>query len=141
MIIGLKKLGIYDDVVAGKKEICYGLGVGHPQQGRPRWESDEEEIMIGCGNGSRITTTNQEKHPRTGKKMRKGKIVNLKLHGGEKVKDHYGDEHIIPKKAEFKINSIRDRGIEIKEIKMRIICCRFGEKFTDWHVDNSKTYD
>ena len=112
-----KKLGIYDDVVAGKKEICYGLGVGHPQQGRPRWESDEEELMIGCGNGSRITTTGQEKHPRTGKKMRKGKIVNLKLQGGEKVTDHYGDEHIIPKKAEFKINSIRDRGIEIKEIK------------------------
>jgi len=22
--------------------------------------------------------------------------------------------------------------------KLRIICCRFGEKFTDWHVDNLK---
>ncbi len=21
---------------------------------------------------------------------------------------------------------------------MRIICCKFGEKFTDWHVDNLK---
>ena len=24
---------------------------------------------------------------------------------------------------------------------MRIICCKFGDKFTDWHVDNLKTYD
>ena len=112
-----KKLGIYDDVVAGKKEICYGLGVGHPQQGRPRWESDEEEILIGCGNCSRITTTGQEKHPRTGKKMRKGTIVNLKLKGDKQVKDPYGNEHTIPKKAEFKINSVRDRGIRVTEIK------------------------
>ena len=22
--------------------------------------------------------------------------------------------------------------------KLRIICCRFGEKFTDWHIDNLK---
>ena len=21
---------------------------------------------------------------------------------------------------------------------MRIICCKFGDKFTDWHVDNLK---
>ena len=26
-------------------EICYGLGVGYPQEGRPRWESDEEYLL------------------------------------------------------------------------------------------------
>jgi|TARA_B100001093_G_scaffold141925_1_gene134434 hypothetical protein len=112
-----KKLGIFDDVVAGTKEICYGLGVGYPQEGRPRWESDEEELLIGAGNGSKITTTGQEKHPRTGKKMRKAKIVNLKTHGGKQVEDPHGNIHNIPEKAEFKINSIRERKIKITEIK------------------------
>ena len=112
-----KKLGIFDDVVAGTKEICYGLGVGYPQEGRPRWESDEEELLIGAGNGSKITTTGQEKHPRTGKKMRKAKIVNLKTHGGKQVEDPHGNVHNIPEKAEFKINSIRERKIKITEIK------------------------
>jgi len=112
-----KKLGIFDDVVAGTKEICYGLGVGYPQEGRPRWESDEEELLIGAGNGSKITTTGQETHPRTGKKMRKAKIVNLKTHGGKQVEDPHGNIHNIPEKAEFKINSIRERKIKITEIK------------------------
>jgi len=112
-----KKLGILEDIKNGTKEICYGLGVGFPQQGRPRWESDEEEIIIGAGNGSKLTTTGQETHPRTGKKMRKCKIVNLKVHGGKKVLDPYNNIHDIPLKAEFKINSGRERGIEVFEIK------------------------
>ena len=39
MITGLKKLGIIDDVREGRKEICYGLGVGYPKEGVPRWVS------------------------------------------------------------------------------------------------------
>ena len=112
-----KKLGIMEEVKAGTKEICYGLGIGYGRNDKERYESDETELMIGAGNGSKITTTNQEKHPRTGKKMRKAKIVNLKEHGGKKVQDPYGNWHDIPTKAEFKINSFRNRGIEIKEIK------------------------
>ena len=112
-----KKLGIFDDVREGRKEICYGLGVGYPKEGVPRWVSDETEIMIGAGNGSKITTTGQETHPRTGMKMRKAKIVNLDEFGGKEVEDDYGNIHKIPIKAEFKINSIRERGIEIIEIK------------------------
>ena len=72
--------------------------------------------MIGAGNGSKITTTSQETHPITGKKMRKAKIVSLKEHGGEKVQDPYGNWHDIPKKAEFKINSFRNRDIKIIKI-------------------------
>ena len=112
-----KKLGIMEEVANGTKEICYGLGVGFGKEGVERYMSDETELMIGAGNGSKITTTGQETHPRTGKKMRKAKIVSLKEHGGKKVQDPYGNWHDIPTKAEFKINSFRNRGIEIKEIK------------------------
>jgi len=112
-----KRLGIMEEVKNGTKNICYGLGVGYPQKDKPRWESDEDEIMIGAANGSKITTTGQEKHPRTGKDMRKAKIVKLSEHGGKYVSDPYGKAHLIPTKAEFKINSNRQRGIEIKEIK------------------------
>ena len=111
-----KKLGILDDIKAGTKEICYGLGIGYGKKDRERWVSDETELMIGAGNGSKITTTGQETHPRTGKKMRKAKIVSLKEHGGEKVQDPYGNWHDIPKKAEFKINSFRNRDIKIIKI-------------------------
>ena len=49
-----KRLGILDDVKKGTKKIAYGLGVGRPQEGRPRWESDQTELAIGAGNGSNL---------------------------------------------------------------------------------------
>ena len=69
------------------------------------------------GNGSRITTTGQEVHPRNGKKMRKAKIVDITKDAGKIIEDPYGGKHIIPDKAEIKINSIRNRTIKIIEIK------------------------
>ena len=111
-----KKLGILDDVIAGKKQICYGLGVGYGREDKERWESDETELMIGAGNGSKITTIGQETHPRKGLKMRKAKIVDLKEHGGQTLQDPYGNWQDIPKKAEFKINSFRNRDIKIIKI-------------------------
>ncbi len=112
-----KKLGIYDDVISGKKEICFSMGVGYPREDKPRWESDETELMLGAANGSRNSTTGQETHPRTGKKMRQVKIIDIEKNAGKKVEDPYGNWHIIPDKAEFKINSFRNRGIKIEEIK------------------------
>lgn len=112
-----KKLGILDDIKSGKKEICYGLGIGYGKKDKERWISDETEIMIGAANGSKITTTNQELHPRTGKKMRKAKIVSLTEYGGTKVEDPYGNWHDIPKESKFKVNSHRNRNINIIEIK------------------------
>tara|TARA_X000001036_G_scaffold207979_1_gene195568 strand:- start:296 stop:1135 length:840 start_codon:yes stop_codon:yes gene_type:complete len=113
----LEKLGILDDVNEDKKEITYGLGIGYPKEGVPRWVSDETEIMIGAANGTKITTTDLETHPRTGKKLIKGKIVNLNEFGGKEVEDEYGNIHEIPTKAEFGTFSTRDRGIEVIEIK------------------------
>ena len=49
--------------------------------------------------------------------MRKCKIVNIKEMGGKKISDPYGNMHDIPITADFKINSHRERGIEITEIK------------------------
>ena len=112
-----KKLGIMEEVANGTKEICYGLGVGYGKEGVERYISDETEIMIGAGNGSKITLTGQERHPRTDKRMRKAKIVSLTEYGGKKVQDPYGNWHDIPTKAEFKINSFRNREIKIIEIK------------------------
>ena len=115
----LKRLGILEDDMKNPptKRITYGLGIGYPQKDRPRWESDDTELMIGAANGSKITTTGQEKHPRSGKKMRKAKIVDIKKDAGIIIKDPYGNEHLIPEKAEIKINTIRKRNIKIIEIK------------------------
>ena len=49
--------------------------------------------------------------------MRKAKIVDIKQNAGKKMQDPYGVWHDIPEKAEFKINSFRQRNIKVTEIK------------------------
>ena len=115
-----KRLGILDDVIAGKKRITYGLGIGHPRKDMERYESDETELMIGAANGSKITLTKQEKSPskiKTGKKMRMARIVDIKGKSNTTIGDDYGNVHVIPEKATFKINSFRKRKVDIIEIK------------------------
>ena len=112
-----KKLGILDEVIKGEKKITYGIGIGFPKEGVERYESDQTELAIGAGNGSNLTTENLDKHPRKGKPFRKIKIVDITKHAGEKVQCPNGDWHDIPEKADIKINTIRKRNIEIKEIK------------------------
>ena len=112
-----KRLGILDEVNKGTKRIAYGLGIGYPQKNKPRYESDDTELMIGASNGSKVTTIGQDIHPRTKFKMRKATIVDMHEYKGKQVQDPYGDFHLIPDKAEFKINSFRYRAIKVKEIK------------------------
>jgi|TARA_B100001093_G_scaffold516676_1_gene596022 nitroreductase len=112
-----KKLGILDDVIAGKKKITYGIGIGFPKEGVERWESDQTELAIGAANGSNLTTTDMDKNPKTGKKFRKIKIVDIKKHAGETIQCPNGDWHKIPEKADIKINTMRVRHIDIHEIK------------------------
>ena len=102
-----KKLGILDDVIAGKKKITYGIGIGFPKEDVERYESDQTELAIGAANGSNLTTEGLEINHRTGKPFRKIKIVDITKHGGEKMQDPYGEWHDIPKKADIKINTIR----------------------------------
>lgn len=112
-----KKLGIMDEVYYGKKEILFGLGIGYPKDGVPRYMSDETELMLGAANGSRNSRIGQETHPRTGKPMRQVRIVDIKENAGKEMSDPYGDIHKIPSEASFKINSHRDRRIKTWEIK------------------------
>ena len=114
-----RRMGIYEDIyIHKKKKMLYGIGIGYPQENRPRWESDDNELLIGAGNGSRITLTNQEVHPRTGMKMRKAKLVNIKGNENKVMLDPYGVEHIIPETADTKINtSVVKRDIKVTEIK------------------------
>ena len=67
------------NVQKGTKKIAYGLGLGKPQKDKPRWYSDQTELAIGAGNGSNLATDlTLDKHPRTGKKFRHIKIVDIK---------------------------------------------------------------
>jgi len=113
-----KKLGIVDDVRQGKKRIAYGLGIGYPQDNRPRWESDDTELMIGASNGSKLTTTGQDIHKPSGMKARKVKLINIRGNENKRIKDDYGNVHTIPENSNFKINSSAyKRDIKIIEIK------------------------
>ena len=113
-----KRLGILDDVKKGTKKIAYGLGVGRPQEGRPRWESDQTELAIGAGNGSNLATDlSLKKHPWKDKPHRHIKIIDITKDAGKTIKDPYGRDHKIPEKCEIKINTIRERKQNIFEIK------------------------
>ena len=114
-----KRLGILDDVKAGTKKITYGLGIGYPQEDRPRYESDDTELLIGASNGSKITLIGQETHPRTGKKMRKASIVDIKDKENTIVKDPYGKEHLLPDKPTSKINTVLPLIRDIKAIEIK----------------------
>ena len=112
------RLGILDDVKKGTKKIAYGLGVGRPQEGRPRWESDQTELAIGAGNGSNLATDlSLKKHPWKDKNHRHIKIIDITKDAGKTIKDPYGRDHKIPEKCEIKINTIRERKQNIFEIK------------------------
>jgi nitroreductase len=116
-----KRLGILDDVATGRKKIAYGIGIGYPQHGRPRWETDDYELCIGAGNGSNLTTLSEDDpnwrpyHPRTGKEFRKTKIIDIRT--TNTATDPYGNVHTIPTESSIKINTIRKRLINITEIK------------------------
>ena len=113
-----KRLDILDDVKKGTKKIAYGLGVGRPQEGRPRWESDQTELAIGAGNGSNLATDlSLKKHPWKDKNHRHIKIIDITKDAGKTIKDPYGRDHKIPEKCEIKINTIRERKQNIFEIK------------------------
>ena len=117
-------LGIEEDVLAGHKKIAYGIGIGFPQEGRPRWETDDYELAIGSGNGSHLTTLTEDDPewrerrdlPKPwDKRFRKIKIVDIRT--TDKAVDPYGVEHDIPSESSIKINTMRKRIINVTEIK------------------------
>jgi hypothetical protein len=115
-----KALGIYDDVKAGTKRLFFGLGIGMPNQGRPRWESDDTEFAIGASNGHHVSTKwkDEDWDPLTpgGKEKRKIDIVDIREYGGQTLTDPYGNEQEIPTCHEIKINTVYERDIKVIEV-------------------------
>jgi len=110
-----KTLDIEEDVKAGRKKIAYGIGIGYPQENRPRWESDEKELAIGAGNGSNLSTDLTLDKNEKGKPFRKIKIIDIDKH--TESEDPYGNTHQIPHTSDIKINTQKNRVINIIEIK------------------------
>jgi len=115
-----KTLGIYDDVKAGTKRLFFGLGIGFPNEGRPRWESDDTEIAIGASNGHHVSIKHRDAdwNPLTknGKEKRKIDIYDVKEYGGQTLTDPYGKKQFIPTEHEIKINTAYTRDIKCIEI-------------------------
>tara|TARA_B110000483_G_scaffold45955_1_gene57357 strand:+ start:160 stop:996 length:837 start_codon:yes stop_codon:yes gene_type:complete len=115
-----KRMGIYDDVRKYTKKMFYGIGIGYPQEGRPRWESDDTEYCIGSANGHNLTALNEtdknwkEINPITKEPYRKVKIVDIKK--TRIATDPYGNTHTIPKMINFNTHSKSRREIKCKEI-------------------------
>lgn len=121
-----KFLGIEEDVKLGNKRLFYGLGIGIPNNGRPRWESDDTELALGASNGHAITTkfndpdfeplTPTKKNESPGEEKRKVKIVDIRTANKQET-DPYGGVHIIPEKHEIKINTQYLRDIKVIKLK------------------------
>ena len=102
--------------------------------------------MLGAANGSRNSTTGQETHPRTGKKMRKASIVDIKGKENTIVKDPYGVEHTLPEKPTSKIicnvtSKPENDPENIKKLLVEQICStvRWRESLINMHnekIDN-----
>ena len=121
-----KLIGIEKEVRAGTKRLFYGIGIGLPNEGRPRWESDDTEFAIGASNGHHVTTKwrDSDFEPRLpnkkdgspGQLKRKIDIVDIKEFGGQTLTDPYGLEQEIPYTHEIKINTVYDRPINVVEV-------------------------
>ena len=112
-----KLFGIQDDIDAGNKRIMYGLGIGFPNEGRPRWEVDDDELCIGASQAYHITTkTDEPTYDHKGNVRRMCRIVNIKDRAGEIEIDPYGNEHVLPDKARLSIQTPKKREINLIEI-------------------------
>jgi len=121
-----KRLGIVDDIRSGNKRFFYGLGIGFPNQDRPRWESDDPFLAIGASNGSHCSVkynepdwdslTKPKKDGSPGYEKRKIDIVDIREHAGEVLTDPYGNKQLIPDCHEIKINTVYNRDIKAIEI-------------------------
>jgi len=96
--------------------MLYGLGIGHAQEGRPRNESDDNELVIGAANGHNLSLKDRgEERDVRGWKYRQCSIVDITK--SDTATDPYGNVHELPEKAVFMTNTQYPRAIETIEIK------------------------
>ena len=112
-----RRLGIYEDIfIHKKKQMLYGLGIGYPQEGRPRNESDDTELVIGAANGHNLSLKDRgEERDIRGWKYRQCKIVDIKK--SRTAIDPYGNVHELPEKSVFRTHTQRERDIKCIEIE------------------------
>lgn len=117
-----KRLGIYEDAcINNTKQILYGIGIGYPQENRPRWESDDLELCIGASNGHNLTAQLQENSYSLDNDSisenppREVKIVNIAEN--KEAVDPHGAVHQLPETIEFAVHSSKPRNINVIEIK------------------------
>lgn len=117
-----RRIGIYDDVVVHKtKKILYGVGIGYPQLGKNRWESDDTELCIGAGNGANLTGKDindpdfLDINPYTGKQYRRCRIVDIREQ--DTAVDPYGKIHTMPDSIKCRPYSDTFRDVKCIEIK------------------------
>ena len=112
-----RRLGLYEDIyVHKKKKMLYGIGIGYPQEGRPRNESDDNELIIGAANGHNLSLKDRgEERDIRGWKYRQCSIVDITK--SDTATDPYGNVHELPEKSVFMTNTQYPRAIHTIEIK------------------------
>ena len=112
-----RRLGLFDDIyVHKKKKMLYGLGIGYPQEGRPRNEFDDYELVIGAANGHNLSLHDKgDERDIRGWKYRQCKIVDIRT--SDKAVDPYGNIHHLPEKPSLSTNTERFRDIKLIEIE------------------------
>ena len=112
-----RRMGLYEDIhIHKKKKMLYGVGIGYSQEGRPRNESDDNELVIGAANGHNLSLKDRgEERDVRGRKYRQCSIVDISK--SDKATDPYGNVHELPDKAVFYTMSHLPREINIYEIK------------------------
>ena len=96
--------------------MLYGIGIGYPQEGRPRNESDDPELIIGAANGHNLSLRDRgEERDIRGWKYRQCSIVDITK--SDTATDPYGNVHELPDKAVFHTNTQHLRDIKAIEIK------------------------
>jgi hypothetical protein len=109
-------MGIYQDVLDGKKKLTFGIGIGYPQKDRARNQIDDYELAIGAANAHNMTLYKEGRDPVKNHKWRKTKIVDVRTANDKEI-DPYGNVHNIPKVPYIKIQSHFPREIKCIEVK------------------------
>ena len=111
-----RKMGIYQDVIEGKKKITFGIGIGFPEKDKARNEHNDYELSIGAANAHNMTLYKEGRDPIKNHKWRKTRIVDVKTANDTEI-DPYGNTHVIPRVPYIKIQSHLYREIKCIEIK------------------------
>lgn len=111
-----KRMGIYEDVLKGKKRLAFGIGIGYPQKNKARNLHDDYELSIGAANAHNMTLYKEGRDPIKNHKWRKTRIIDVRTAKDKEI-DPYGNIHRTPRQPYIKVNSHYPRTIKCIEVK------------------------